>query len=301
MDRDSDSPRTEFEVAAAGPAVTALIVVAAGALGLLFAGAHDFWRAVRLESGNDVSGALVADAWLAKFNLFILCFNLIPAFPLDGGRIARAVAWWRTGDRTSATRTAANLGQWFSYAFIGIGLALLIEGNGFDGVWLALIGWILGQSARGALVQTEIAKRIEGITVADVMDTDPVAIPDNASVERALDEYFLRYRWPWFFVVDAAHRFRGLVERTAADAVPEPGRAQARIAEVVTEDSDEAFRVPFDAPLESLLANEAMRRLGALAAVDAEGRLCGVITAEQVGRALRKAVGGPPMGAPPTA
>ena len=139
-------------------------------------------------------------------------------------------------------------------------------------------------------MQTEFATRIEGITVADLMDSEPVAIPENVSVEDAIDEYFLRYRWPWFFVVDAAHRFRGLVERDAADAVPEPSRASARVAEVVEEHSDDDFQVNFDAPLESLLGNESMRRLGALAAVDSDGRLRGVITAEQVGRALRDAL-----------
>src|SRR5204862_8319280 len=166
------------------------------------------------------------------------------------------------------------------------------------GLWLALIGWVLGQAARGAILQTEFATRIEGITVADLMDSEPVAIPENVSVEDALDEYFLRYRWPWFFVVDAAHHFRGFVERSAADAVPEPSRASARVAEVLDEGSGDALKVSFDAPLESLLANEAMRRLGALAAVDSDGRLRGVITAEQVGRALRTAVAGPAGGAP---
>ena len=292
MDRDSDSPRTEFEVAVAGPAVTAAIVVACVAVGVGLGGAHDFWQAVKLQSGTDVSGPLAALAWLGKFNLFILFFNLIPAFPLDGGRIARAIAWKISGDRSRATRTAANLGQWFSYGFIGLGLFLVVKGDAFDGIWLALIGWILGQSARGAIAQTEIAKRIEGITVADVMDTDPVAIPDDASVERALDEYFLRYRWPWFFVVDAAERFRGLLDRDAADAVPEVSRTSSSVAEVVEAGSDKALQVSAEAPLETLLGNEALRRVGALAAVDSEGRLRGVITAEQVGRALRTAVTG---------
>src|SRR6185295_864612 len=96
--------------------------------------------------------------------------------------------------------------------------------------------------------------------------------------ERALDEYFLRYRWPWFPVVDAAQRFRGLIERGAADAVPEVSRASSAVRDVE--------------PLESLLGNDALRRLGAVMAVDADGRLRGVITADQVGRALRNAVGG---------
>jgi CBS domain-containing protein len=117
-----------------------------------------------------------------------------------------------------------------------------------------------------------------------------VAIPESASVERALDEYFLRYRWPWFPVVDAAERFRGLLVREAADAVPELSRADQTVGEVFELDAGDTLRVRDDAPLESLLGNDTLRRLGGLAAVDAEGRLRGVITADQVGRALRDAL-----------
>ena len=300
MDRDSDSPGTEFKVAAAGPLVTLSIVVACVVIGVAATSQHEFVRAMKFRAASGVSGPLAFLAWLGSINLLVFAFNLIPAFPLDGGRIARAIAWRLTGDRNRATRAAAGLGRFFSFIFIGLGLLLFLSGNPIGGIWLALIGWILGQAARGAIVQTEFATRIEGITVADLMDSEPVAIPENVSVEDALDEYFLRYRWPWFFVVDAAHQFRGLVERDAADAVPEISRASARVAEVVEEHSDDDFRVRFDAPVESLLGNEAMRRLGALAAVDADGRLRGVITAEQVGRALRQALA-PAGGEGPTA
>ena len=122
--------------------------------------------------------------------------------------------------------------------------------------------------------------------VADVMDREPVAIPGELSVEQALDEYFLRYRWPWFPVVDAAHRFLGLLERDRADEVPEVSRATALVADLLEHDEG-AFQVRDDAPLDSLLGNQNLRRFGALMAVDADGRLSGVITAEQVGRALR--------------
>jgi hypothetical protein len=125
------------------------------------------------------------------------------------------------------------------------------------------------------------------------MDAEPVAIPEDASIERALDEYFLRYRWAWFPVVDAAHRFRGLLERGAADAVPEIRRASARVGEVFSLDAGGSLRVRSDAPIESLLGNDALRRLGALAAVDGDDHLLGVITADQVGRALRDALSGP--------
>ncbi len=124
--------------------------------------------------------------------------------------------------------------------------------------------------------------------VSDVMDREPVAIPGELSVEKALDEYFLRYRWPWFPVVDAAHRFLGLVVRDKADEVPEISRATSLVSDLLELD-DGTFQVRDDAPLDSLLGNQALRRFGALMAVDADGRLSGVVTAEQVGRALRDA------------
>jgi len=124
--------------------------------------------------------------------------------------------------------------------------------------------------------------------VADVMDREPVSIPDDLTVERALDEYFLRYRWPWFPVVDAAHRFLGLVVRDKADEVPESSRTTSYVSDLLEHD-DGTFQVRDDTPLDALLSSRALRRFGALMAVDAEGRLSGVITVEQVGRALRDA------------
>jgi Zn-dependent protease len=292
MTRDSDSAGTEFKIAVAGPVVTAVIAAACIAAGILGAGGEDFWRAMRFSESTGTSGGLAVIAWLATVNVFVLGFNLIPAFPLDGGRIARAIAWRITGDRNKATRFAAMLGQGFSYVFMAVGVFIAINGDFIGGVWLVVVGFILGSAARGAIVQTELSSRIEGITVADVMDREPVAIPEETSIEAALDEYFLRYRWPWFPVVDAAQRFRGLLERGAADAVPEPSRASARVGEIFSADAGGTLRVRDDAPIESLLGNDALRRLGALAAVDAEGRLLGVVTAEQVGRALRDALQG---------
>jgi Zn-dependent protease len=292
MTRDSDSPGTEFKVAIAGPIVTLALALVCAGLGIALAGGEEFWQALSVEQGADISGALAVLSWLASINVLVLIFNLIPAFPLDGGRIARAIAWKVTGNRNRATRFAALVGQGFSYAFIGIGLLWLLAGNIVGGIWLALIGFILGQSARGSAMQSKFSSQIEGISVADVMDADPVAIPESASVERAIDEYFLRYRWPWFPVVDAGDRFRGLLVREAADAVPEPSRAAQTVGEVFEVDASGTLRVRDDAPLESLLGNDALRRLGGLAAVDADGRLRGVVTADQVGRALRSAVSG---------
>ncbi len=288
MDREADSPGTELKVALAGPAVTAAIaIVLARGRESPSPAASGFWEAVVLESRSDVSGPMALVAWLVTINLLVLVFNLLPAYPMDGGRVARAIAWYRSGNRNSATRFAANLGRVFGYLFIGGGIALAFSGDVFSGVWLALIGMVINGSARGAAMQTALTDRIGEVRVADVMDREPVTIPGDLSVEQALDEYFLRYRWPWFPVVDAAHSFLGLIQRDRADEVPEISRASSHVSDLV--DHDIGLFVRDDTPLDSLLANQNLRRLGALMAVDAEGRLSGVITIEQVGRALRDA------------
>ncbi len=294
MKKDTESAGVEFRVAAAGPFVTLVIAAVAVLAGIVLAGSkHDFFEAMLVDEGANISGPLAVIAWLASLNLVVLVFNLIPAFPLDGGRIARAIAWKVTGDRNRATKFAALMGQGISYIFIGLGLFLLLAANDLiGGIWLAMTGLLIGSAARGTVRRTEFASKIEGISVADVMDSEPVTIDSGETVENALDEFFLRYRWPWFPVTDAAHRFLGLIVRDAADAVPDDARASKLVSEVLEADESESLQVRDDAPLDSLLGNDALRRLGALVAVDADGRLRGIVTAEQVGRALRDALSG---------
>ncbi len=289
LERDSDSPRTEFEVAVAGPLVTLGLVGVFYLVGSAIAGfgefAHVFQLAVEFKTDADVSALVSLFSWLAMINALLLVFNLLPAFPMDGGRIARAFIWWRTGSPANATRIAANLGRAFGYLFMAGGLLLLALGDIFSGIWLALIGLLVSGAARGAATQSALTSRIDGIVVADVMDREPVAIPGDLSVERALDEYFLRYQWPWFPVVDAAYRFLGLLQRDRADEVPEVSRASSHVAELV--DPDHGAFVRDDTPLHTLLRNQNLRKFGALMAIDADGRLSGVITVEQIGRALK--------------
>ncbi|MDX6587355.1 MAG: hypothetical protein QOI31_1828 [Solirubrobacterales bacterium] len=296
MQRDSDSAGVEFRVAAAGPAVTLLIAIAATAAGVGLAGSEQgFFDAMAVSNDADISGVLAVIAWLASLNVVILIFNLIPAFPLDGGRILRALAWRLTGDRNKATRFAALTGQGFAYIFIAGGLVIVMAtGDVISGIWLALVGFLLGSAARGTVRRTEVESRIGDLSVADVMDAEPVSIADDTTVEQALDEFFLRYRWPWFPVTDAAQKFVGLIVREAADAVPDTDRATKRVGDVLEADSAGTLQVQADAPLDSLLGNDALRRLGALAAVDQDGRLRGIVTAEQIGRALRDAMAEPP-------
>jgi Zn-dependent protease len=291
LSRDSSSPGEEFKISAAGPAVTLLIVIVCTVLGTAVSSSDEFLDAVQLTSNPSPGLALLG--WLALVNSFLFVFNLVPAFPLDGGRIARAVAWKVTGDRNRATRFSARLGQIFSYVLIGGGIYLLVQSDPYTGLWFIVLGWFLGQTATGAVASSRFYERLEGVTVADVMDTQPVWVPGDTTVLQAQDEFFLRYRWPWFPVADATSgRFLGLLRQERVDGAVEDGRPATAVAEVVDAHADEAFRVHDDTPIEQLLGSEGLRSLGALMVVDSDDRLAGVVTLEQVRRALSAAAPG---------
>ena len=176
MSKDTDSPGTEFKIAAAGPAVTLVLASCCTAIGIAAAGADEFWDAVRLDPPTQhLRGARVV-ALAGEINLLVLVFNLIPAFPLDGGRIARAIAWQLTGDRNRATRFAADVGRGFSYLLIGFGLVLVVLGGG-DFWHRHLVGAHRASCSASRRAATrcsrEFSSRIDGISVADVMDAEP--------------------------------------------------------------------------------------------------------------------------------
>ena len=245
---------------------------------------------ILLDQGARVSPALALLGFLALWNGALLVFNLIPAFPLDGGRIARAAVWAITGDRNRATRVAGRIGEGFGYLLVGLGVFLATTGNVFNGIYLAVVGWFLAQGARAAIVSTAFTERIDGITVADIMDTEPVTMPATATVLQAQDEYFLRYRYDWFPVVDDVGRFVGVISERRVDEEVTAGRPALLVSELVEPAEADRWRVRSDRPLEALLGDEHLRTTGALMAVDTDGVLRGVVTVDQVRRALNAAL-----------
>lgn len=291
MDREPSTPGEDFRVAAAGPAVTVLIALACFGGGTLLASAHDTLSTSRFEEVSSTSAGLAVLGYLMSINVLLLVVNLIPGFPLDGGRIARSIAWWRMGDRNRATRLAARLGRGFSALMIAGGVFLFVAyGDLYTAIWLGVLGLFIGQAARSAEVQAGFSSRIEGLRVVDVMDAEPVAVPEELDLERALADYFLRYGWPWFPVVDAGGRLTGLVSRESVEGIPESVRPGRTVASVMAAEGDSSsFRVEVEQPLESLLGLEGLQRLGAIMAVDVDGRLLGVVTMGRVRRALEPA------------
>ena len=286
--QDSRSPGQEFAIAAAGPAVSLVVAIVFALLSFAVAGTDDAIDVALLRDGVDVSAPLALLVFLSEMNVWLFLFNLLPAFPLDGGRIARAAVWKLTGDRSRATRISAWIGQLAGYALIAFGIWRAIDGEGIGGLWWALIGWFIASAARNAVVSTAFTERLEGITVADVMDPSPVSIPGATTAGRAEDEFFLRYRWDWFPVVDEAGRFLGLARQERIAQAVADGEAGRPVSELVGEDASE-WRVPVEEPIEALLGSERLRRLGALMAVDRNGVLTGVVTFEQGRRTVAAA------------
>ncbi|MDQ3090323.1 MAG: site-2 protease family protein [Actinomycetota bacterium] len=290
MTRDTRTAGEEFKVAAAGPAVTLVIVVMC-ALGSLVAGRGDsVLEAATFGADVSASPVLALVAFLGLMNAVLLVFNLVPAFPLDGGRIAKALAWRLTGDRIKATRVAAWLGQAFGVGLMGLGAYLLVTSDSaFDGFWWLLLGFFIFQGARAAVTSTQFAQRLEGVTVADVMDREPVAMPATTRAIDAQEDWFLRYGWDFFPAVDEAGRFVGLARQAQVDQEVAAGRPATPVGELV-DGSAEDWGIRADEPIESLLGQDRLRDQGALMAVDAEGILRGVVTVEQVRRAVAAAL-----------
>jgi Zn-dependent protease len=285
MTRATRTPGEEFKVAVAGPVGTLLVAVVCFGLGLALYG-DGVTDGATFESGGDMSAGAAVLGWLALINVVLLVFNLVPAYPLDGGRIARALIWWRTGEHDKATRIVARLGRLFGWGLIGLGIFMVASGA-FGGIWFVFVGFLLAQSARGAELQTKITEHLGNLTVRDVMDDEPVTLPAHTKLDRALEEFFLRYRWPWFPVVDATGRFLGLVSRQKVEEVPEALRQGSSVDQVMTFDDGKELRIGVDEPIEALLGSEALRDIGAVMAVDPDGKLRGVVTIERVRRALR--------------
>ncbi len=285
---DSQSPGEEFKVAAAGPAVTLIITLLAVGLGLALEGPRRFGDAASL-SGGTISPVLLVLSFLGTMNLFVLVLNLVPALPLDGGRLLRALLWWQTGSKNRATRISGQLGQWFGWALAGVGLFFLFGGSTSVGLWALFIGFLVGQSARAAVVSATVAERLEGLTISQIMDSQPVAVPAQTTALAAEDEFFVRFREPWLPVTDAGEHLLGRISRQRVQEAVAEGTPALPVVELLADGEPTALRVGEEMPLGTLLSSEALGRLGALCAVDSEDRLVGMVTLDHVRRALQAA------------
>ncbi len=149
--------------------------------------------------------------WLSVINLVLALFNLVPAAPLDGGRILRALLWMRRGDRTSAAITASRAGRIFGFTLIGLGLIEIVVAPGFGGLWFVLIGWFIANAASMEEQHARMSASLADVRVSDVMTREPATAPTHLTLDRFLDEYVLRARHAAFPLTADGGRPAGLV------------------------------------------------------------------------------------------
>jgi Zn-dependent protease/CBS domain-containing protein len=202
MERDSPDAKTEFWMALAGPVVSFT-------LGLIFVGSANAlgWVGPSSAAASPIVSVL---AWLGYVNFMLGTFNLIPAYPLDGGRVLRAAAWWMTHSLERATRIASLVGQLFAFLFILAGLWEFFRGQGFGGLWLAFIGWFLLDAARSSRMQLELTQASAGVKVREVMDRNCNVVDARDNLQALVDEYLLRAGRRCFIVQDNG-RLLGLI------------------------------------------------------------------------------------------
>ncbi len=205
MERESPDAKTEFWMALAGPAVSFVI-------GFLCLGvAHSLgWVGIMAPAPSPLV-ALVG--WLGYINFILGGFNLVPAYPLDGGRVLRAAAWWVTHSMERATRIASTVGQVFAFLFILAGLWQFFHGQGFGGLWIAFIGWFLLDAARSSRMQVEIMHALRGVKVRDVMERNCTIVDATTNLQSLVDEHLLRSGQRCFIVQKDGH-LAGLITPT---------------------------------------------------------------------------------------
>jgi len=276
---DTASPGAQALITFVGP-LTSLV------LGVLF-------YLVAVATGNGAHPGLFSAtlAWLGYINISLGVFNLVPAFPLDGGRLLQSLIWLRTGDRLRATRIAARIGMLFAYLLIAYGLATFIfAGSLIGGVWSVFLGWFLLSAARSEEVGGLIRQALSGMTVAQVMTPNPVQAPDDITVEDALHGYVLASRHSTFPTHDAAGRLSGLLTLTALKNVATAARPTTLIKEIICA-LDKVSTARSADPITNLLAVSDGCSEGRTLVVDG-GRLVGIVSPSDINRLLQKSVSG---------
>jgi CBS domain-containing protein len=228
------------------------------------------------EPGTPVMAMLV---WLGYINIGLALFNMIPGFPLDGGRVLRAVIWWITGDGARATRIAALIGQVIAFSFIILGLISFFRGTGFNGLWITFIGWFLLLAARSSSAQLEMSERLRGVRVSDVMTRDCQLVDGRSNLQTFVDEYLLRTGRRCFLIVENG-RVVGLVTPHEVKAVERDRWPDKTVADVMIP-IDRLRTVRPDTPVTEALEIIGRADVNQLP-VMSNGRLEGVISRDQV-------------------
>jgi Zn-dependent protease/CBS domain-containing protein len=269
---ESRGPGDEFLIALVGPLTSGIL---AGLFGIV------------ASLGRDVLSRPLAGTfgYLAWTNLLLAGFNLVPGFPLDGGRLLRAAIWKTTGSLARATRTASLSGQGVGWLLVAAGVAWLLAGDLAGGIWFAFIGWFLVQAARSSYQELQLQQLLRGVEAEDVMAADLRRIPPDLSLQDAVDDYFMRYDHS-AFPVEEHGRTIGLLTLRGVRRVPREQWPTRRVREAMVPLGDQVVVAP-DARMDSVLGKLQDGEAGRVLVVQ-DGEVVGIITPSDLTRWLRR-------------
>ncbi len=271
LSKEAPDPKTELKIAIAGP-LTSYVLMG------LFILVYFIIAKSNLES---VSGVI---RYLAYINGALATFNLIPGFPLDGGRVLRAALWGATGDLRRSTYIASRVGTIIGFAFIAGGFLSAIFGQFILGLWLVFIGFFLRQAAEAGYAHVLMESVLKGITVGDIMKSDVVTVPEEISIQSLIDDYFFRYHYDCFPVTFQG-RLKGLVGLDDLRNLPRQKWADTTVSQVMRKDLENLVAHASDDASE-VLKRMIQGKCGKIPIVDGEN-VVGIITRKDIIEALR--------------
>jgi len=275
IESEAQDAKSEFWIAIAGPLTSILL----GSAFLLLS------RAAGWVPGSEPATPVVAvSLWLGYINLALAGFNMIPGYPLDGGRVLRAVAWWVTGNAEHSTKLAARVGQAVAFIFILLGLLRFFVGANFGGLWLAFIGWFLLDASRSSYIQVQLMAGLRGRRVADLMDRDCAAVESFLNLQHFVDEYLLRTGRRCFIVMQH-NNLVGLITPHEVKTVDRDRWAQTSVQSVMRPLAQLRTVAPETSAVEALelMSREDINQVPVIA----NGHLEGIFSRGQVLRFLQ--------------
>ena len=267
IEKESADAKTEFWMGIIGPITSALI--GAACLGIALALG---WTPPEFPQ-RPVTAMLM---WLGYINIMLALFNTIPGFPLDGGRVLRAIVWWVTGDANRSTRIAARVGQFVAFAFIVLGILSFFGGAGFNGLWIAFIGWFLLDASRESYAQVTITEGLRGVRVRDVMSQDCPTVDGRSNLQTFVDGYLLRTGRRCFVVAEGG-RAAGLITPNEVGNI-ERARWPYTTLDDVMRPLNQLRTISPDVPVTDALEVMGREDLNQLPVVEDGGVLAGVIS-----------------------
>lgn len=281
LDREAPTPRVEVLITIAGPISSAILGLLLFGAGLLLGGAEGLLARV-------ASDTLVG---LGAINVLLAGFNLIPGFPMDGGRLLRAILWARTGDFLRATRLATLVGRGFAYLLIAAGVIFALRGGDgiVFGVWTALIGWFLHQASEQSYRRVELAHIVDGVAVGDVMDREYSVVSPNLTLDTFVDQHLLGSTGATIYPVMVDGMLAGTVELRQIRRVPRAEWTKTRVSEVMSR-QEALWTLTEPQPAMDAVGHFQESDAQGIAVVDAQDRqrLTGVVTRDGLVRALRQ-------------